>query len=151
MKDKRKKRDATAFLSPRGRVPLEKHPRDVNIDDRKTRLCAGRLCARPHDFRGPKIFRLNQALLAFVFAVQKRRKKCAQKFPGTLSPGRERPPSPTSRQNGARRRDRREFKSYRTIFFSSSSSSEAFLRVVVFGAPRQRKFSKEEQRPPLKP
>ena len=83
---------------------------------------------------------------SFVFAVQKRRKKCAQKFPGTLSPGRERPPSPTSRQNGARRRDRREFKSYRTIFFSSSSSSsEAFLRVVVFGAPRQRKFSKEEQ------
>ena len=54
---------------------------------------------------------------SFVFAVQKRRKKCAQKFPGTLSPGRERPPSPTSRQNGARRRDRREFKSYRTIFF----------------------------------
>ena len=83
---------------------------------------------------------------SFVFAVQKRRKKCAQKFPGTLSPGRERPPSPTSRQNGARRRDRREFKSYRTIFSSSSSSSsEAFLRVVVFGAPRQRKFSKEEQ------
>ena len=86
MKDKRKKRDATAFLSPRGRVPLEKHPRDVNIDDRKTRLCAGRLCARPHDFRGQNIdiFRLHQAL-AFVFAVQKQR-KCAQKFPGTFPP-----------------------------------------------------------------
>ena len=85
MKDKRKKRDATAFLSPRGRVPLEKHPRDVNID-RKTRLCA-RLCARPHDFRGQNIdiFRQHQALLAFVFAVQKQR-KCAQKFPGTFPP-----------------------------------------------------------------
>ena len=72
MKDKRKKRDATAFLSPRGRVPLEKHPRDVNIDDRKTRLCAGRLCARPHDFRGPKIFR---------FRGPKTKKKMRAKVP----------------------------------------------------------------------
>ena len=112
MKDKRKKRDATAFLSPRGRVPLEKHPRDVNIDDRKTRLRAARLRPQVHVFS--RDFIKNLPPKNIKPSVQKPRKKCAQL--GTLSPGRERQSSPTSRKNGARRRDRREFRRYRTIF-----------------------------------